>query len=77
MGQYLSSLRNKHDIELQKNNECYICKKNIQFDELVVCVRCNIKLHSLCEDAIRDGRSYCKCPNINCKSKVGSLGIYK
>lgn len=72
MGQYLSGLRNKYDIEWQKNSECHICKKQIEIEELIMCVRCNIKLHYLCEDALRDGRGYCKCPNCN---RVGSLGI--
>uniref|UniRef100_A0A6C0EEK5 RING-type domain-containing protein n=1 Tax=viral metagenome TaxID=1070528 RepID=A0A6C0EEK5_9ZZZZ len=74
MGQYLSGLKNKYDIESQKNANCHICKEPIKLEDLVMCVRCNIKLCSSCEDEFRDGRPYCKCPNLNCKS-VGSLGI--
>jgi hypothetical protein len=72
MGQYLSGLRNKYDIELQKDKECHICKKRIEIEELIMCVRCNIKLHSECADSIKDNKSYCKCPNCN---RIGSLGI--
>jgi hypothetical protein len=72
MGQYLSGLRNKYDNESQQNNKCHICKKQIELEELIICTRCNIKLHCECEDAIRDGRAYCKCPNCN---RIGSLGI--
>lgn len=72
MGQYLSGLRNKYDIESQKNNECHICKKQIEIEELIMCVRCNIKLHFECAECFSKSESYCKCPNCN---RIGSLGI--
>lgn len=72
MGQYLSGLRNKYDIESQKNSECHICKKQIEIEELIMCVRCNIKLHSDCAHSFAMTESYCKCPNCN---RIGSLGI--
>ena len=72
MGQYLSGLRNKYDIASQKNKNCYICKKIIEIEELIMCVRCNIKLHSECANHINDNKSYCQCPNCN---RIGSLGI--
>jgi hypothetical protein len=73
MGQYLSGLKNKYDIELSKNNACFICKKNVELEELITCVRCNIKLHDKCEESIRgDKQSFCQCPACN---RIGSLGF--
>lgn len=76
MGIYLSACKNKYNsmndenIEI-KNNLCYICRKSINKDELVMCVQCNINLHITCEDIYRHNKNYCVCPK--CK-KIGTLG---
>jgi hypothetical protein len=74
MGNYLSFMKHRYDNESNatRNSVCYICRKNIEIDELVICMRCNIRLHSNCENIYRHNKNYCKCPNCN---KVGSLGI--
>jgi hypothetical protein len=72
MGNYLSFMKHRYDNETNRNNVCYICRKTIEIEELVICVRCNIKLHSNCENIYSHNRNYCKCPKCN---KVGSLGI--
>jgi predicted nucleic acid-binding Zn-ribbon protein len=75
MGQYLSALKNKYDTEVFKNNTCFICKNNIELEELITCVRCHIRLHDKCEKSIRgDKQSFCKCPACN---RIGSLGFTK
>jgi hypothetical protein len=72
MGQYLSGLKNKYDNDSQRHIGCFICKNPIELEELIICVRCNIKLHSDCANSTKDNKSYCQCPNCN---RIGSLGI--
>jgi len=55
--------------------KCYICKKDIEkLNDLVKCVRCNIKIHYDCEEKYRiiNNNNYCACPNCY---KIGTLGI--
>ena len=78
MGIYLSSLRNKYNNKkthnvTEINNTCYICRKLVNKDELIICIYPNCKtiLHSTCEDIYRHNRNYCKCPSCG---KTGTLG---
>ena len=53
-------------------DECIICWDNIETQTKVTCTRCNISLHTYCEETYRDGKGYCKCPHCQ---QVGTLGI--
>jgi hypothetical protein len=71
MGIYLSTLNNKNNNKYKESDLCYICRKNVDKNEIVTCVRCNINLHTVCEDIYRHNRNYCKCPKCG---HIGSLG---
>jgi hypothetical protein len=44
---------------------CIICWENIESTNKVDCFRCNISLHTYCEETDRSirRRHYCKCPH--------------
>jgi hypothetical protein len=46
-------------------DECIICWDNIETINKVTCTRCNISLHTYCEETYRNVRTrhYCKCPH--------------
>ena len=52
-------------------NQCFLCKKHIDTENYIKCVRCNITLHNDCEEIYRNVENYCKCPQCN---RTGSLG---
>ena len=54
-----------------RNKDCIICWEKVESIDEVKCVRCNIYLHSYCEEIFRNGKGYCKCPH--CQS-IGTLG---
>ena len=69
MGNYISNqVINQDNIE---NNKCLICWEHIHFIQLVKCHRCNIQLHTYCEDTYRGRKNYCKCPH--CQG-IGTFG---
>ena len=53
------------------NNDCLICWDQVEYIDLVICTRCNIKLHAYCEETYRNGKGYCKCPHCQ---RIGTLG---
>jgi hypothetical protein len=60
-------------ISLDKNViQCYLCKQDIQLEQLVKCLRCKIYVHNGCETKHRNNQQFCVCPNCN---KIGTLGI--
>lgn len=60
-------------LSLDKNViQCFLCKQDIQPNQLVKCVRCNINIHFDCETKHRNNKQFCFCPNCN---KIGTLGI--
>jgi hypothetical protein len=69
---YHIELNNDSDMN---NNECLICweTNNNDDQDVVICLRCKIKIHKVCEDKYRGNKDYCKCPH--CQQR-GSLGIY-
>jgi hypothetical protein len=46
-------------------DECIICWDNIETINKVTCTRCNISLHTYCEETDRNVRTryHCKCPH--------------
>jgi len=66
MGNYNSKTESINDCE------CLICLENISNQKYVICVYCNILLHSTCEERFRRDKGYCKCPHCQ---KVGSIGV--
>jgi len=56
-----------------ENHPCLICWDNIGSQKWSKCVRCNIVLHSTCEEMYRGERDWCKCPHCQ---RVGSIGTY-
>jgi hypothetical protein len=64
-----TSLESKH-----QNDICAICNKNIDIQNLLMCVRCNISLHESCYDiATSFNKTYTKCPACN---RIGSVGKF-
>ena len=66
-----NKISNQNTIEI---NRCLICWKNIDTQKWCKCVRCNILLHSLCEERYRGQKNYCECPH--CR-RIGTIGSYK
>lgn len=57
---------NKNDNNNNNENKCLICWEKIEYIELVRCGRCNIQLHTYCEETYRttkNTKNYCKCPH--------------
>ncbi len=70
--------------EYYVTSECFICKGKIDdLKSLLVCIRCNISLHTSCEKKYRKEKYDCDkvnhticpdhtiCPNCNIKSCIG------
>jgi hypothetical protein len=55
-------------------NDCLICWDEIGNNKWAVCVRCNIFMHSECEQKYRKDRGYCKCPHCQ---HIGSIGSFR
>ena len=56
------------------NLKCFICHQeevNLQKND-VLCIQCNIVIHSNCYEKTRENRGYTKCPN--CR-RIGCMGI--
>jgi hypothetical protein len=65
----ISSLESKH-----QNDICAICNKNIDIQNLLMCVRCDISFHESCYDiATSSNKTYTKCPTCN---RIGCIGKF-
>jgi hypothetical protein len=53
-------------------NNCLICLENVNIN-FCICIRCNIKLHILCEQQYRSDKKYTECPH--CR-RIGTIGYY-
>lgn len=60
-----------NNIVIERQN-CLICWDEVDHIELVQCIRCNIHLHTYCEETYRGGKRYCKCPHCQ---QIGTLGV--
>ena len=68
MGNHIST--NYHINHNNNDNKCLICWEKIEYIELVRCGRCNIQLHTSCEETYRNTKNHCKCPHCQC---IGTL----
>ena len=66
MGNYVST---QNDIDYDSKT-CLICWDNIEYIDLIICIKCNICLHAYCEETYRGARGYCKCPHCQ---RIGTL----
>jgi len=53
-----------------ETTSCLICWENIESQNCIKCVRCNIILHDLCEKTYRGEKKYCECPH--CR-RIGTI----
>ena len=58
---------------INENTDCLICWEHVEYIDKVQCIRCNIYLHAYCEETMRGGKGYCKCPHCQ---RIGTLGKY-
>ena len=65
MGNYMS-IQN----DINNRDKCLICWDNIADIDLVICIKCNINLHTHCEEMYRGTKGYCKCPHCQ---RIGTL----
>ena len=71
MGSYLS----RSNMCNKQSTTCTICAKKVDSEISVLCIRCNIVMHTECYDANKNpNNGYTTCPNCN---KVGVLGTNK
>jgi hypothetical protein len=56
---------------VREKPNCLICWDEVDHIELIQCIRCNIHLHTYCEETYRGGKGYCKCPHCQ---QIGTLG---
>jgi hypothetical protein len=66
MGNYVST---QNDIDYG-DKTCLICWDNIEYIDLIICIKCNICLHAYCEETYRGTIGYCKCPHCQ---RIGTL----
>jgi len=57
---------------INENKDCLICWEQVDNNDCVQCIQCNIHLHTYCEETYRGEKGYCKCPH--CQG-IGTLGI--
>jgi hypothetical protein len=66
MGNVMNRKINPHELK-----SCLFCWEKISTREWTECVRCNIVLHTLCEEKYRGEKRYCECPH--CR-RIGTIG---
>jgi hypothetical protein len=61
------------DVKYFEKQKCSHCNELIGKQKWVICVRCNILLHSTCEIIVRGDNKFSQCPNCY---KYGTIGGY-
>lgn len=54
------------------NKKCYYCHDSIPMNELIRCVRCDLRFHYICYHLQEKDNSFTQCPSCQ---KIGSLGV--